>query len=141
MVSQQGEKHIAIISRDKGFSAVVDFFSKEEHSVQVVVAPNIAKGLVTLSDDNSYRKRCILETFKTLNLQEEFEKYILQQDLYTKINEALQGTKHESLVKDVTLFVEDIIQTKQHANRYTETLHRFGRATGTELYRILKEIW
>ena len=70
----QGEKQISIISKDKGFGAVSDFFQIQEEldGVIVRVASNVENALVALSaPEDEVRKQLIKGKTRTLSIDEE----------------------------------------------------------------------
>ena len=61
-LSQSGETQIAIVSNDKGFAAVSDFFKikEDKEEIKIVTAPNIEMALIFFSDaENANRRRVI----------------------------------------------------------------------------------
>ena len=51
IISERGENEIAIISNDKGFQAVIDFFGADQNAnrIQIVKAGNIENALTLLA--------------------------------------------------------------------------------------------
>lgn len=110
---------IGIISRDKGFSAVSDFFGLSETSenVTVCVAPNIESALQALTaPEDADRRRLIKEKAKPLSI----------------VAEQARMREHRAFVE-----ARDV---KQHRLLYTGALHEFGRKDGGEIYRKLKNV-
>ncbi len=73
-LAKSGVKQICIVSKDKGFSAVADFFrvKNEKPNMIVYVAGNIEKALLTLNaPEDVKRKKLIQEKSKALNLDSE----------------------------------------------------------------------
>ena len=73
-LSANGERQISIISKDKGFSAITDFFciKSEIEGVTVHVAPNIEKALLlSNASEDAERKKFIKEKSRTLNIDSE----------------------------------------------------------------------
>lgn len=142
IVSNQGEKHIVIVSRDKGFQAVVDFFRvrKDELKTEVVTASNIENGIIALhGPEDKERREEIKKKVKMLDLENECIKYKEQIEYQTKIIQAFQGTKYEFML-DKILKVLGSNRTVSKKDLYTGSLHYFGRNNGTEIYHLLKEV-
>lgn len=96
ILCKQGESQIVIVSTDKGFNAVVDFFKmrKEELGTEVVTAPNIESGIIALHGvEDKERREKIRKKIKVLDLGDEYIKYRAQTEYQTKIIQMLQGTK------------------------------------------------
>ena len=105
---ERGEKQIAIISNDKGFQAVIDFFQMdaETKKVQVVRAGNIETALTFLPCQR-------------------------------RIRELLQGTAYTERTAEIIDFIDER-KNCEKKEWYTGSLHRFGRKDGTVIYRLLK---
>lgn len=142
ILSSSSETQISIISKDKGFSAVSDFFrikSELEH-VMVRVAPNVESALVSLhAPEDETRKRLIKEKSKALNIEAEQARIQEHRAFVKKIEKLFEGTEYEEKTNHIVRFVE-----KQDVKRpkllYTGSLHEFGRTDGRAIYRILKEV-
>lgn len=141
-ISQTGETQIAIVSRDKGFAAVSDYFqvNPELKDVMVAVAGNVENALMVLNaPDDIMRRNILQEKARTLDMEAEFARIQEQKELRRKIEEAFSGTEYVERITDILEYVE--------ANRncspklfYTGSLHRFGRIDGTTIYRMLKTV-
>ena len=75
-LSMAGEKQIIIISKDKGFGAIADFFNiKEElENATIHVASNIENALMKLNRQEDHeRKQIIKEKTRALSIEVEHE--------------------------------------------------------------------
>lgn len=74
------ETQIAIISNDRGFDAVADFWelkSTDQKQCKVVVAPTIEKGLLTLNaSEDKERRRALNQKAQMLDMEERYEIYM-----------------------------------------------------------------
>ena len=87
----QGERPISIISKEKGFSAVSDFFriQKESDGVIVRVSCNVENALVVLNaPENEARKRLIKEKTRTLSIDAEQARITEHRAFVEKIKKA-----------------------------------------------------
>ena len=142
IISNQGETQIVIISNDKGFQAVVDFFKsqKENLNTEVVVASNIENGIIALHglEDNNRREE-IRKRVKKLSLSNELTKYKVEKEYQEKVIAIFKGTKYEFIIDKIL----DVINDNKLASKkelYTSSLHNFGRHDGIEIYRLMKEV-
>lgn len=141
-LSMTGEKQIVIISKDKGFGAIADFFNiKEElENVTIHVASNIENALMKLKgqEDNA-RKRIIKEKTRPLNIDAEQARIKEQRVVAERISRAFAGTEYEEKMDEIMNFVE-----KQEMNvpklLYTGSLHEFGRKDGRAIYQRLRTV-
>ena len=75
IASEKGEKQLAIISNDKGYQAVMDFFEvrKETQDIQVIRAGNVETALTMLETvENAGRKEELLNRMEMVELETEY---------------------------------------------------------------------
>lgn len=141
IVSQHGEKQIAIISNDKGFKAVVDFFQmdNEAGNVQVVRANNIEMALTCLNaPEDGTRRQLLHNRMATLDLATEYARIEAENRLCTEIQDIFATT----IYKNKTAEIFDFMNKRVHVGRrevYTAALHCFGKKDGIAIYNVLKE--
>lgn len=142
ILSIGGETQICIISKDKGFSAVSDFFGlrKTPENVTVCVASNIENALQTLTaPEDAERRMMIKEKAKPLSIDAELARIREHRVFVDNIIKAFEGTAYESKTNTILSFVE-ARDVKKHRLLYTGALHEFGRKDGGEIYRKLKNV-
>jgi len=140
IISERGETQLAIISNDKGFQAVIDYFDMNRENVQVVRAPNIEVSLTLLNAPEDLERRKDLQyRMQKLDLLEESARMEADDAYRRAIKEALLGSKYENRAAEII----DLVETKKICSRkklYTGSLHLFGREDGTAIYRMMKNI-
>ena len=141
-LSASGVEQVCIVSRDKGFSAITDFFriKSENENVTVHVAPNIEKALLSLNaSEDVARRRLINEKSRTLNIDSEQARIKEHREFVNKIIKTFEGTEYEKETDNILRFIE-----KQDAKTlrilYTGSLHEFGREDGRAIYQMLKQV-
>lgn len=136
----RGETQIVIISKDKGFGAISDYFgiNAELEGITVRIAPNIEKALLALneSSDNG-RKILIKEKSKMLNIDAEQARIKAHREVAMKIGKIFEGTAYEKQINKILQLVGDK-DTKSLKFLYTSSLHEFGREDGRAIYQMLK---
>ena len=140
VLSERGEKQIAIISNDKGFQAVIDFFQMdaETKKVQVVRAGNIETALTFFTIPEEEQRREILKNrMVTLDLAAECARIEERNKVQKEIRELLQGTAYTERTAEIIDFIDER-KNCEKKEWYTGSLHRFGRKDGTVIYRLLK---
>ena len=138
----QGEKQIGIISKDKGFGAVSDFFQIQEELVGVIVrvASNVENALVALSaSEDETRKKLIKEKMRTLSIDAEQTRITEYRAVVEKIRKAFEGTEYEAQTDKIIRFIEGR-DTKTPRVLYTGSMHEFGCADGRAIYQVLKHV-
>lgn len=141
-LSASGVEQVCIVSRDKGFSAITDFFriKSENENVTVHVAPNIEKALLSLNaSEDVARRRLINEKSRALNIDSEQARIKEHREFVNKIIKTFEGTEYEKETDNILRFIE-----KQDAKTprilYTGSLHEFGREDGRAIYQMLKQV-
>lgn len=138
----QGEKQISIISKDKGFGAVSDFFRIQEEldGVIVRVASNVENALVALNTpEDEVRKQRIKENTRTLSIDAEQARITEHRAFVEKITKAFEGTEYEKQTDKIIRFIEER-DTKTPRLLYTGSMHEFGREDGRAIYQVLKQV-
>ena len=138
----QGEKQISIISKDKGFGAVTDFFKIQEEleGVAVRMASNVESALVALNalEDES-RKKLIKEKTRTLSIDVELARIKEHRAFVERITKAFEGTEYEKQTEKIIRFIE-CRDAKTPRVLYTGSIHEFGREDGSAIYQVLKQV-
>lgn len=141
-LSVNGEKQISIISKDKGFSAVSDFFRvrQDPENVEVHVAPNVETALLTLTSQEDVERRMIIkEKSKPLNIEAEQARIKEHRVFVEKLVKMFEGTAYEKKTDTILRFVEER-DIKVLRLLYTGSLHEFGREDGRAIYQMLKKV-
>ncbi len=140
-IHASGEQQIAIIAKDKGYQAVIDFYNVlDVEDFRIVKSDNIEQALVCFSDSfNKERRRIITERIKLVNLDEMSARLKERESIQRKIREALIETPYWYRAKDVC----ELLDENQDGGRksiYTGAMHSFGREEGRAIYSIIKEV-
>lgn len=139
---RDGETQIAIISNDKGFASIIDFFKVRQvaEDMKVVLAPNIETGIMSLnSPTDANRRKLIAENSESLNLSVEYARIEERNKLRNAIVQAFVDTPYVEKAAQIIEYVEENREKKGRA-LYTSALHSFGRTSGTDIYKILKTV-
>lgn len=142
ILGMQGEKQISIISKDKGFSAVADFFRIQDEldGVTVRVASNVENALMALNTpEDEGRKRLIKEKTRTLSIDAEQARIAEYRTFVEKITKAFEGTEYEKQTDKIIQFIEGR-DVKTPRVLYTGSMHEFGREDGRAIYQVLKQV-
>lgn len=141
-LSAGGQKQICIISKDKGFGAVSDFFRIKEEigDATVRVAANIESALAASNaQEDELRKKLIKEKSRTLNIDAEQARNKEHRAFIEKISRIFEGTKYEEKTDRILHFIESQ-SVKSPRVLYTGSMHEFGRKDGREIYQMLKKV-
>lgn len=142
MQCQKGEKRIAIISNDKGFEAVADYFRTREDiaNVTIVTAATIESGIMALNAaDDAERLKLLRDKAKMLDIGQEYARLSERKAYHDRLVNALKGTEYEDIAEKVIKVMEGARELPKR-EIYTGALHNFGKAKGTAIYRLLKDV-
>ena len=129
--------NVAIISRDKGFRAIQDYWKHcVKPSRNIVIRPNIESGIVSLNE-NTERCRQIQQEMQVVNLEKEFEKYKEEQRIRSELKKLFADTDYQESVH----LIMDIVKNNKNLSKivYLNTLKQFGKKDGLEIYRRLRQ--
>ncbi|MBP3196971.1 MAG: hypothetical protein J6N21_08190 [Butyrivibrio sp.] len=137
-----GNGQIALISRDKGFDSISDFFSVNDslRGTKLVVCDSIVHGLEKLTDpEDIERRRLIRDKMQTVDIEVEFGKIQEANAVRAKISQLLEDTQYKPMTDNIVKFFSN---NKSETSRklYTGTLHEFGLKDGVAIYRLLKDV-
>ena len=140
IISERGENEIAIISNDKGFQAVIDFFGADQNAkqIQIVKAGNIENALTLFHTPEDAERRKIIQNRKLLlDLSAESARIEESNRIKKELKNILTGTEYENKSAEII----DFVSAKRHQGKkalYTGALHQFGRKDGRKIYQLLK---
>ena len=103
------EGEIAIISNDKGYRAVIDFWKQNgDKKRNVVLAPDIQTGLLLMNMPQDQDRRIWLQNcMKPLDLGEEYAKYKQRKDFRNKLETVFLQTKYEGMIEQIMVLMEE----------------------------------
>jgi hypothetical protein len=142
VLSEKGETQLAIISNDKGFKAVQDFFKVKNSSkkITLVKAGNVEDAIKMLNSPDDEARRAELKKRTTmLDLATEYARIEESRAIKKRIKEALMGTQYEEKSAEIINFV-DAKKDMEKKALYISSLHSFGREAGREIYQIVKQV-
>lgn len=128
VISERGERRIAIISNDKGFQAVIDFFcvNCDTDRVQIIKAGNIETAITLFSSPEEAERRAFLQRrMSTLDLAAECARLEERNAMRRKIQDILQGTQYEKRTAEIIDFITAKAKKGKKA-LYTGSLHASG---------------
>ena len=127
---------IAIISRDKGFKAVREYVQKRGKPCgQLICAETIEKAIIATNNAEKRTKEAKSQLHAE-NIEFFAAKYIERQRIAKKLQQQFTGTEFEPMLPDIL----SIVSGKDPSAKaiYLDSLRRFGRKKGVDIYRQLK---
>lgn len=127
---------VAIISADKGYMAVIDFWKPRlKVANQLVRAKTIANAVKAVHGEDA-RKRIANERMKFLDLSVEYGKYEERSRIVRMLKDRLRNTEYEIYIPQIVDMLATVSTPKV---LYLDSLKCFGRKDGIEIYRKIKE--
>ena len=139
---EQEEKQIIIVSKDKGFLSVCDYFKLRNNiaNTSIFVVPNIETGLIQLNSPEDFERSKILSAkAKILDLKTAANKYAEKNELKIKVITLLNEFGYTNIsISRLEYIWSNSIKTRKQL--YTQSLHNLGRKNGLQIYHLLKNI-
>ncbi len=130
-------KHAVIVSNDSGFQALRDFWQERSKTAhRVVISESIEHGIVSVNEV-SERADLIRTNRKPENIGHFYA--FLQEEIRRQnaLRDAFEGSEYEARLQEIG----DVLKTQTSLKlMYLESLRRFGRKGGQEVYQRLKSI-
>ena len=125
IISERGEKKIGIISNDKGFQAVIDFFcvNRDAAKPQVVKAGNIENAFTLFNSSRDiWRRKMLQNRMSTLDLAAECARIEERNKMRKELEGILEGTEYEERTAEIIDFMESKkLQCLPDIVQYTKT--------------------
>lgn len=128
---------VAIISNDKGYKAVRDYWRGKKHgSHSLVLQSSIEKSIIS-ANACDLRWRRVKHDSERLDLSEVTEKFFEHQRVREELKVFLETEGCSDLIEDAMKIVSDSSTPKE---RYQNSLKEFGRSQGIKVYHAIKQV-
>lgn len=128
---------IAIISNDQGYKAVRDYWDvRLPANHKIIISPSVERSLIA-SNDNSDRVKRLKNQLSGIDIDVFQARYEERMRLQKILRQIFDETDYASKM----LEIQDMMETaKAPKIIYLNSLHRFGRKQGLEIYRRIKPV-
>ena len=132
---QGHDDRAVIISKDHGFNALRDYWDKKlPQNKRLVLSPSIEKGLIS-SNENSERTKRLKRRLNNVDIEIFQAKYEERKRMRDLLSNIFGTTTFADKVNEI----QEMIETgKNKKVIYLNSLHRFGKKQGLEIYDRLK---
>lgn len=128
---------VAIISKDQGYKAVRDYWDVRLPSNNtIIISPSVEKSLIT-SNDNSDRVKRMKNELSGVDIDVFQAKYEERMRLQEILRQISSETDYASKTSEIQNMME---AAKTRKIIYLDSLHRFGKKQGLEIYRRIKPV-
>lgn len=133
---------LAIVSKDKGYRAVLDFWKVKDPSGRhrVILAETLEAAILSTTDHaGKERRRLIADKIQMVDIEAEYARREEKRKIRNRVTEIFCNTSYEDRVEQVLELIDEK-QPVPGKKLYVASLHQFGRTAGCEIYRILKAV-
>lgn len=125
-----------IVSKDSGYYAAVDYWTKKApRKRRVYLAHSIEDGILDANEKNARTKELSIAT-DTLAIEKYYNAYAEKLRVKSVLEKIFAGTEYETKTNEIL----DMVQGKENTPKlvYLKSLRQFGRKGGLEVYNRLK---
>ncbi len=129
---------VAIVSNDKGYNAVQDYWSSCAKPARKVLLQSNIEQCIGCSNESSDRKKLIQGKLQEVNLETEYRLYGERLKMRRALEDIFSDTSYRNLTGQIFGVVEGRKESELRG-LYLDTIKRFGREDGLEIYRRIKQ--
>lgn len=128
-------KNAILISNDSGFQAIRDYWQERSGTKhRVMLSESIEQGIIT-AGETSERASLIRSRRKAVDIGQFYAAYQENLRIRQMLQEAFEGTAYSDRLQEI----QDVLRAGTSPKViYLDSLRRFGRKDGQEIYRRLK---
>ncbi len=131
------KERVAIISKDQGYKAVRDYWDvRLPSNNKIIISPSVERSLIA-SNDNSNRVKRLKEKLAGVDIDVFQARYEERMRLQEILRQIFCGTDYASKMPEIQNMMET---AKTPKVVYLDSLHRFGKRQGLEIYRRIKPV-
>ena len=135
LFGQERCQNAVIVSNDTGFQAVRDFWQERSGTKhRVALSETIEHGIIAVGE-NSERAKLIRSFRKSVDIGQFYAAYQENIKLRRALEAAFEGTEYSGRLQEIQELLRPGASPKII---YLDSLKRFGRKAGQEVYRLLK---
>ncbi len=128
---------VAIVSRDKGFQAVQDYWT---HCVKprrkIIISPSLETCIVAMGEV-SERQKNIKRALQVVDLEREFQKYDGKQYICREAMRLFADVAYQDRMEQIMALMQ--YKSGQNRELYLQALKQFGKKDGLEIYHRVKQ--
>lgn len=136
LFSSNGEINIAIVSNDKGFKAVRDYWNNRLNPTSRLVINDTIASCIVSSAEPQTRKTPIQNAYRKLDIEQVYDTWMELKKINESMHEKFDGTEFEVIIPDI---VDVVKRSKEKKGLYLNSLKTFGRKSGLAVYRRIKD--
>lgn len=127
---------IAIVSHDKGFRAIYDYWKARNPGMTIVCKQDIIHCILS-SNENSIRRKQISTELAMEDVEKDFARFERRALLRTSLEEELGGSDREWHMDELA---KSLVQRQVGRETYLSLMREYGIQDGQAIYRALKKV-
>ncbi len=137
ILTRDPQAHIAIISRDKGYTAVCEFAKMRSEGRCPVFQAHSIENAILQAERATPRTKSVQEQLTRENIESFYSLHKERNRIKRSLRTLFSGTEYEEKLGEIL----DVIAGEDRSPKvvYLDSLRRFGRKSGLEIYQKLKE--
>ncbi|MCD8018528.1 MAG: hypothetical protein LUF92_02765 [Clostridiales bacterium] len=129
-------RKIVVVSRDKGYSAMKDYWIERGIAGEQIILKSSIKSGIIASNENSIRRKQIVAESAQVSIESEYAKYKEKERIKKQLENLFAHTEFADVLPKICELTE---MEKKPRGLYLGSLKRFGREDGTKIYRYIKQ--
>lgn len=126
---------IAIVSRDKGFKAVQEYWRGRTGNKGNIILNSTIGGCIRTANENNARTSLARVQLQQVSLEEEMKKHREEEKIRRIVEAEFQNTRYTEFLDEIQELLKN---AKGKKELYINSLKTFGRKDGVEVYRKMK---
>lgn len=137
LIGRGYQEHIAIISNDKDYKSVQEYWREcSDTRRRILLSGTITEGIIAANQSNE-RTRLLREQEKMVNIEVEFAKYEETRRIHQMLAKQFADTEYAEQLAEIEKVYENWNDKKV---LYLDSLKRFGRKNGIQIYNQMKQL-
>ncbi len=128
---------VGIVSHDKGFRAIYDYWKVRNPEMKIVCKPDIAQCIVGTNETGNARWKDVYLEYASMNLEMQYELFEKRNQLQALLEDVLVNSALEGHLDEVA---KDLAHRQTGRETYLALMRLYGVVNGLEIYRALKQV-
>ena len=129
--------HVGIVSHDKGFRAIRDYWQVRNPEMEIICKPDIGQCIEATNDMKDPRWQAVHREYLHLNLEIAYEQFEKRSRLQALLEEILANSEREWHLEELA---NDLMHRKAGRETYLSLMRLYGVLDGLAIYQALKKV-
>ena len=128
---------VGIVSHDKGFRAIHDYWLARNPGMIIACKPDIAQCIISTNEMQDLRWQKVHQKYEALDLEEAFIQFEKRDQLRSVLAETLGGSDREWRFDEMA---RELMDRKPGKETYLSLMREYGIQDGQAIYRAMKNV-